>query len=46
MVTFHRFEVDVNGWKVVLEPDEERNYRALIEELIKEIVRVIKDSAL
>lgn len=33
LVTFghtHKFHVDVNGQTVIFEPDEERNYRAII----------------
>ena len=33
LVTFghtHKFQVDVNGQIVIFEPDEERNYRAVI----------------
>jgi hypothetical protein len=26
----HKFSIDVNGQQVVFEPDEERNYRAVI----------------
>jgi uncharacterized metal-binding protein YceD (DUF177 family) len=29
----HRFEVEVNGQKVLFEPDEERNYRAMVDPL-------------
>ncbi|MDQ3279155.1 MAG: hypothetical protein M3Q06_12575 [Bacteroidota bacterium] len=28
----HRFVVDVKGAEVIFEPDEERNYRAIMEE--------------
>lgn len=28
----HRFVVDVHGSEVIFEPDEERNYRAVIDE--------------
>lgn len=27
----HRFAVDVNGQEILFEPDEERNYRALMD---------------
>ena len=27
----HKFQVEVNGQQVLFEPDEERNYRAVIE---------------
>lgn len=30
----HRFEVEVNEQKVLFEPDEERNYRALVDPLL------------
>jgi hypothetical protein len=48
----YRLEVDVNGDKILLEPDEQRNYRAIIEEhhhgkidvqLVQEIIKVIED---
>jgi hypothetical protein len=26
----HRFQVEVNGYEVLFEPDEEQNYRAMI----------------
>jgi len=26
----HKFHVLINGWEVIYEPDEERNYRAII----------------
>lgn len=50
----HKFSVDVNGQEIIFEPDEERNYRAILSygdldkknnvdvELIKEITNAIE----
>ncbi|MBD0288578.1 MAG: hypothetical protein ICV84_25940 [Flavisolibacter sp.] len=49
----HKFQVQVNGFEVLFEPDEERNYRAVVApeqaesskidvELIKAIAEVIE----
>ena len=50
----HKFSVDVNGQIIIFEPDEERNYRAVINysdlekrknvdiELLKEITKAIE----
>jgi len=49
----HKFNVDVNGQNIIFEPDEERNYRAIIPyddinknkpvdiQLLKEIAKAI-----
>ena len=51
----HKFRVDVNGQLILFEPDEERNYRAVIDytdidknknidvALLKEIAEVIEE---
>ncbi len=51
----HKFSVDINGQEVKFEPDEERNYRAVInyeeisnnsnidKELLKHIAEVIQE---
>ena len=51
----HKFKVDVNGQIIIFEPDEERNYRAVIDytnidknknidvALLKEIAEVIEE---
>jgi hypothetical protein len=51
----HKFSVDVNGQIIIFEPDEERNYRAIIDyddigknkpvdiELLKQITKAIED---
>lgn len=53
----HKFRVDVNGQLIIFEPDEERNYRAVLDyrdidsnkkidfELLKKIVGVIEEIA-
>ncbi len=50
----HKFHVDVNGEEIIFEPDEERNYRAVLNysdtdnrknidaDLCKEITKVIE----
>jgi hypothetical protein len=42
----HRLEVNVNGTPVVFEPDEENNYRALLNHDSPEIVEFSIDSGL
>jgi len=51
----HKFHVDVNGQTIIFEPDEERNYRAVLNydeiensksidiELIKKITKAIEE---
>lgn len=50
----HRFQIEINGQTILFEPDEERNYRAILEyghaerknidiELLKQIVAVIEE---
>jgi CRISPR/Cas system-associated exonuclease Cas4 (RecB family) len=51
----HRFQIEINGQTILFEPDEERNYRAMLEygdeesrknidiELLKQIVTVIEE---
>jgi len=51
----HKFSVDINGQEVIFEPDEERNYRAVLNyddistsknidiELLKSIASAIED---
>jgi cell division protein FtsB len=50
----YRIEIDVDGEKVLLEPDEERQYRVISEsntalnldiDLLKEVVRVIEEAS-
>lgn len=50
----HRFEVEVDGYSVIFEPDEERNYRVILNpvddknsksidlELLKQIAKTIE----
>ena len=48
----YKFEVDVNGFMVLFEPDEERNFRAIIDPTIdlgnhkidKELIQLIAEA--
>ena len=48
----YKFEVDINGTMVLFEPDEERNFRAMIDPTIvhgihnidKELIRLIAET--